>query len=104
MGVSNAAVGSGDASGSDLAVTEAPTSGQYIILTDIVISVDTAMRVDVKCETSGAVLAKFYLPANGTIQWTPRSETKLATVNKKVVVRSSASGNISVTTHYYSEA
>lgn len=97
-------VTSADASGADLAVTAAPTTGEFICPTDVLISVDTAMRVDLKCETSGAVLASIYLPANGTFQWTPRSKVKLNTVNKKLMVRTSAAGNISVTAQYYSEA
>lgn len=103
-GVSGARFTSADASGADAAVTDAPTSGQKLCLTDVTISVDTAMRVDLKLETAGTVLHSFYLPANGTVQFTPRAKFKLATADKKLMVRTSAAGNIAVTAYYYSEA
>src|SRR5262245_40936952 len=82
FGVSGARVTSADASGADLAVTDAPASGQKIVVDDLLVSVDTAMRVDVKIETTGTVLASIYLPANGSAQITPRDKWKVATVDK----------------------
>lgn len=104
LGASSAAVTSADMSGADAAITDAPATGQKIVLTDVLISVDTAMRVDLKEETSGTLLARLYLPANGTAQWTPRGKTKLATAGKRVMARTSAAGNIAITAHSYSEA
>lgn len=103
FGVSGAAVVSADMT-TAAAVTDAPTSGQKIVLTDIVISVDTAMNVLIEEETSGADLFKVFIPANGTVQITPRGKMKLATVNKRVTAKASVAGNIAVTAFYFSEA
>ena len=62
------------------------------------------MRVDLKEETTGTVLASIYLPANGSAQITPRGKLKLATADKKLQVITSAAGNIAVTAFYHSEA
>lgn len=104
FGVSGARFTSANQSAADAAVTDAPTAGQKLVITDVLISVDTAMRVDLKEETSGTVFASIYLPANGTIQFTPRSRLKLATADKKLMVRTSASGNVAVTAFAFSEA
>jgi hypothetical protein len=87
-------------------VTSAPTSGQKLVITDIFVSVDTAMSVTFKEETSGTVITgPFYLPANGTIQLTPRGKQwKLPVADKKLQVLTSVSGNIMVDAGYYSEA
>jgi len=89
-------------SGAD--VTPAPASGKRLVITDLIISVDTAMSVTLREETSGTTLhGPYYLPANGTIQITPRGEaSRLATVDKKVQAIASATGNITVETWAYS--
>ena len=105
FGVSGAAFASADASGADAAVTDAPTAGQKLVIRDVFVSTDTAMRIDLKEETSGTVIFSGYFPANsGIVQLTPRSKVKLATADKKLMVRTSASGNVRVTTTYSSEA
>lgn len=103
-GVSGARYTSADRSSSAASVTDAPTGGQKIVVTDIVVSVDTAMRVDFKEETSGTVVMSVYLPANGMAQITPRSKLKLATADKALQVQTSVAGNIAVTAFYFSEA
>lgn len=103
FGVSSARYTSADRSGSAASVSDAPASGKKLVLTDLWVSVDTAMRVDLKEETSGTVIWSAYLPANGSIQYTPRSKTKLATADKKFQVQTSAAGNVIVLVHYYSE-
>lgn len=88
-------------------VTSAPTaSTKKLVITDIFVSVDTAMNVTFKEETSGTVICgPFYLPANGSAQFTPRSDAwKLPVANKKLQVLTSVAGNIMVDAHYYSEA
>lgn len=87
-------------------VTDAPTSGQKLVITDLIFSADTAMNVTFKCETSGAVVAgPFYIPANGTLQVTPRGKGwKLATADKKLQVLTSVSGNIMCDVFYFSES
>jgi len=85
-------------------ITGAPTSGQKIVVTDILISVDTAMFVSLLEETSGTEIARVYLPANGSAQITPRSRWKLPVADKKLRIDASVAGNVSVTCWYYSEA
>ncbi|MDA8217616.1 MAG: hypothetical protein M0Z94_08380 [Dehalococcoidales bacterium] len=104
LGVAGAAVTSANASAADLAVTDAPTAGQKLVITDVVASADTAMNLSFKEETSGTLILKIFLPANGSAQITPRGKVKLATANKALVVRASAAGNLAVTVSYYSEA
>lgn len=95
---------SANQSASAASVTDAPVVGQKLVITDIIVSVEVAMRVDFKEETSGTILLSLYLPANGSGQITPRSKLKLATINKKLQVQTSVAGNIAVTAFYYSEA
>lgn len=97
-------VSSSDASGADVDGSDAPTSGQKVVVDDVLVSVDTAMRVDFKEETSGTVIFSMYLPASGTAQFTPRGKMKLDTANKKLLVRTSAAGNIRATVLWHSEA
>jgi hypothetical protein len=104
FGIAGARFTSADQSGGVAAVTAAPTSGQYLVITDIFVSVETAMRVDFSVETTGTIHFSFYLPANGAMQITPRFKFKLPTADKKLMVRTSAEGNITVTVGYYSEA
>lgn len=103
FGVSGAAVVSADATGNP-AVTDAPAAGQKLVITDIVYSSDTAMSLTFSEETSGTVIFKVFVPANGTGQITPRGKKKLATADKKLMCDASVAGNIAVTVGYYSEA
>lgn len=104
FGVANERFTSADQSGGVASVTDAPTTGQKLVITDIEISVDAAMRVDLKEETTGTVLASIYMGANTTVNLVTRSKRKLATVNKKLQVQTSVAGNVSVGAFYYSEA
>lgn len=103
FGVSGVRVTSADAQ-TPVAITDDPTSGQKIVLTDLVISVGADMRVDIIEETSGTVLLTFYMVANSMVQFTPRSKMKLSTADRQLMVDTSAAGNIAVTAFYYSEA
>ncbi len=102
FGVSGAAVVSSNATGG-VDVTDAPTTGEKLVITDIVVSADTAMSVLFEEETSGKDIFKVFLPASGTAQITTRSKVKLATANKKLRATASVSGNIAITVCYYSE-
>ena len=82
--------------------TAAPTTGLKIVLDDLWVSADTAMRVEISEETSGTVVWAAYLPANGSVQFTPRDGLKLDTANKKARFKTSASGNVRVTALYHS--
>lgn len=104
FGVSGARFTSADQSAGVASVTDAPTSGQKLVITDIEVSVDTAMRVDFLEETTGTVISSIYMAENSTVNLITRSKRKLATANKKLQVQTSAVGNISVVAYYYSEA
>lgn len=105
FGVSRACFTSSNASAAAASITDAPDSGKKLVITDVFVSVDAAMRVDIKEETTGTVLLSGYYPANTPPhQMTPRSKLKLATADKKLQVQTSASGNITVTVFYFSEA
>jgi hypothetical protein len=105
-GIASVPFTSADQHSAAASVTSAPTSGQKLVVTDLFISVDTAMSVTFKCETTGVVIAgPFYLAANSSQQFTPRSKAwKLATADKKLQVITSVAGNVMVDAHYYSEA
>ena len=103
FGVAGARFTSANQSGSAASVSDAPTTDKHLVIDDVLISVDTEMRVDLKEETSGTVIASIYLPANGSYQFTPRGKLRLATKDKKLQVQTSASGNIAVTAFYHSE-
>lgn len=95
---------SANASAADAEISQVPASGQKLVITDVTVSVEAAMRVDLKEETSGTVKASFYMPANSTYQFTPRGKLKLDTADKQLMVRTNAPGNITVSTFAYSEA
>jgi hypothetical protein len=85
------------------AITAAPASNAYIVATDILISTDTAMAFDIEMESTANVLAKVYLPANGTAQLTLRGFIKGDVVDKRLFGHASASGNVTVTAMTFSE-
>jgi hypothetical protein len=103
-GVSGAAFVSADAS-AITAITDAPTTGQKLVIDDIFLSVgSTAMQVDFKLETAGTILLpSIYALANSFYQITPRGKLKLATADKRLMIDTSVAGNVSVTVFYHSE-
>lgn len=102
-GVSGVAFTSSNCSGTYSAVTDYPFTGECLVIDDVVISVDTAMCVDLVTETTNNLKYRVYLPANGTVQITPRDKMKLGTANKRLMVKSNAVGNIAVTAFYHGE-
>ena len=84
-------------------ITAAPTSGMKLIITDIILSSDTQMLFSFREETSDTVIGAVRLPADGTVQLTPRSTWKLPVADKKLQGYASTSGNVYVTVLYYSE-
>ena len=95
------------ASGSVLTnVTDAPTSGQKLVITDLIISTSTAMQVTFKCETTNApIIGPLDLSASVPLQLTTRSKAwKLATADKHLQILTSVSGSIMIDPHYFSEA
>ena len=84
-------------------LTAAPTTGKYLCITDIIVSSDTQMLFVFQEETSGTVIGAVRLPADGTVQLTPRSLWKLPVADKKLQGDASAAGNVYVTVFYHSE-
>ena len=104
-GVSGVPFTSADQHSATALVTDVPTSGQKLVIDDLIVSVDTAMYVTFTEETTGTVMfGPWYLAANcGPVQVTSRGKKKLATANKRLQVQTSVSGNISVSASYHSE-
>lgn len=78
------------------AITPAPSAGERIYATDIVVSTDTAMNFLVEMETSGNDIAKVFLPANGTAILTLRGLLKGDADAKKFTGKASAAGNVAI--------
>lgn len=89
-------------SGAD--VTAAPTTGQKIVIDDVIVSTGAALTVTFEEETSGTDVLKLYMAENGIAQMTPRGKIKLATADKKLRVITSGAGAVAVTVCYHSEA
>lgn len=85
------------------AVTDLPTSGKKLVITDLLISVDTATRVRLTEETAGTVKVSLYMAANSSVQYTPRSKIKLGTADKRLLLTTTVSANVAVGASYYSE-
>lgn len=85
-------------------LTVAPTGGQKLVITDIILSSDTEMLFVFQEETSSTVIGAVRLGANATIQLTPRSGWKLPVADKKLQGDASTAGNVYITCFYYSEA
>lgn len=84
-------------------LTAAPTGGQKLVITDIILSSDTAMLFEFKEETSGTVIGATRIPEDGVVQFTPRGKWKLPVADKKLQGEASVAGNVYVTVFYYSE-
>lgn len=104
FGIAGVRFTSADQSGAKASVTDSPTTGQKLVITDLVISVDTAMTVNVYEQSKTDPLFTLYLPGPGAVQVTPRSKLKLSTADKALQVQTNVAGNIAVTAGYYSEA
>lgn len=105
-GVAGVPFTSADQHSAAASITDAPASGQKLVLDDLVISCDTAMWVKIVEETSGTVRwGPHYFPASGgPTQITMRGKWKHAAVDKKFQVLTSVAGNITVDAGYHSEA
>ncbi|HEX8183293.1 MAG TPA: hypothetical protein VF747_01040 [Blastocatellia bacterium] len=86
-------------------LTQAPTSGQKIVIDELWVSTITAMTLTITEETTLTVLKTFYLPANSEpFLFKPLVGLKLATADKKARIQASAAGSISIYASYHSEA
>jgi len=104
LGISGARFFSANASSVPLPVTNAPTTGNKLVITDLHISAAVDMTVEISEETTGVVLFTVYMTANSSWSLVTRSKFKLATINKRLMVKTNISGNIAVTAMHYSEA
>lgn len=95
---------SADQSGAAVQCSDAPATGLKLVLTDLIVSVDTAMTVTFTEQTSGTVVHVLYMAANSVINLVCRGKVKLAAADKYLEVQTSVAGNISVEPIYYSEA
>ena len=84
-------------------VTLAPTTGQKLVITDLVVSVANSQTVTFTEETTDTVFLTLYMAANSTVTVSPRALFKLNTINKRLQVQSSAAGKISVLAFYRSQ-
>jgi hypothetical protein len=103
VGVGGARFWSGNQSGSVAAVTDAPVSGQRLVITDIRFSSDTQLRIDFIDMGDNSALFSEYVNANAGGQITLRGKLKLSTADGQLGVMTSAAGNVAVTVVYYSE-
>ena len=106
MGVSGHPV-SADIHSSGVAVTDAPTSGQKLVIDDMVVGCDASNAQVVTLyeeSTVGNVLQIVRLIAGTTQQVTTRGKSKLWTADKKLYAQSSAAGTVDVKVLYHSEA
>ena len=104
LGIAGARFTSADQSATPAAVHTAPGAGLKAVITDLIVSVGTAMTVTFTEETAGTVLFTLYIAANSVVQITPRAKLKLSTAVKRLMVQTSVAGNISVTPFFFTEA
>ena len=84
-------------------LTTAPPTGQYLVVTDILIGVDTAMLFQFLEETSGTCIGTVDLIQNSSIFISPRGRWRLPVAGKKLQGDAGASGNVHITVWYYFE-
>ena len=92
---------SADASGADAAITGAPTAGSKLVIDSVEVSVGAAISILFKEETSGTVIAgPYYMAANSTRTFILNRQ--LPTADKKLMIRTSAAGNVMALSNYHS--
>lgn len=102
-GVAGAPFSSADASGAVANVSDLPATGKKLVVTDIRYSVDTDMQVDFYDVVANTVILSEFVSAKAPVQISTQGKLKLATVNSRLGVKTSAAGNIKVLAFYYSE-
>jgi hypothetical protein len=103
-GVAGVPFTSADAS-SAASVTDAPVTGQCLVIDEVLISSGAAISVTLKEETSGTVIyGPVYMAANSTVHLKMAGRRKLPTAGKKLQAQASGAGNVSVLASYHSEA
>lgn len=107
-GVSGVPFTSADQHSGLASVTDAPTNGQKLVITDLIVSNNSAVAIQFtfKEETSGTpiVTGPLSLQAGMATQYTTRGKAwKISTANKKLQVITDVAGAIMVDAHYFSE-
>jgi hypothetical protein len=74
------------------------------VVDDVFLSSDDALRVELREETSETVLFAFYMAADSSFHLRPQGQVKLATADKKLMIRTSGAGAIRATAIVHSEA
>ena len=104
FGIGGVPFTSADASGADAAITDAPGAGNKIYVDFLMISSAAALNLTFKEETSGTVIfGPIYMAANSTVSIPIPKGKSLPTANKKLMVRASGAGNITISTGYRSQ-
>lgn len=85
-------------------ICAAPSSGQKIILVDLLVSCASDLVLTFKEETSGTTLFAIDLAAKTPFQFTPRSRFKLPTADRRIYVEASAAGTVRWASFVRSEA
>ncbi len=84
-------------------LSTAPPTGQHLVITDILIGVDTAMLFQFLEESSGTCVGTVDLIAGGSIFISPRGRWELPVAAKKLQGKAGASGNVHIAVWYYFE-
>jgi hypothetical protein len=103
-GVIGGPVTSADMSSTAVAVTDAPTSSEFLVIEEVTVSSANAELFTFTCETTLAVIAYVRTAANGTTTVRFESPIKLETADKKLFCKASASGAVEINVAYHSEA
>lgn len=104
FGVSGEVVTSADATSTPLVITDAPTSGQKIVLDDLEITSEVETIITLRTTSGNKVLGKYAIAENQTLQITTRGKKKAPAANQTLEVLAADAGNIHVGASYHSEA
>jgi hypothetical protein len=103
-GVSNLPISSGDFT-AGITVTDAPATGKKLMLSEAVISCNTANAVTLKETTTGTILAgPFYLAANAIFHFKPLAAWQCSSANQAISAFTTTTGNCMVDIAYFSQA
>jgi hypothetical protein len=84
-------------------VSDAPDSGAQLVVESVSISAATAMVVELKEETTGALVKRFNLTSgNLNAEWNPTNGLKLPNINKKLQAVSDTVGQVDLTVVFHS--
>lgn len=85
-------------------ITPAPTSGEKIIVDDLVISVSTTAEVFIIEETTLTEVFRAFILANQPFVWSPQNRLRGLTIDKRLTIKTVAAAPIRTTALTHSEA